>query len=263
MLRTTPALLRLRPWLLLCASLCSKGGKTIQAFRSKRQAATVVGANNSSTKWLRRSLTDPYTHLAHESGLRCRSAYKLQQMDDQLKFLRPGKRVLDLGAAPGGWALIALDRVTKDGAPGQVVCIDLQKLDPIPGVTMLCHDITDVVTATLSAATALTHGRADVVISDCAPATGGIGDHLRYLHIAESALSIAANLLVSGGCFLVKITRGEEDPAFRKNLLRFFTEVQYIKPVSSHASSAEVYLFGRGFKPLTSPSAKPPEKKVS
>jgi 23S rRNA (uridine2552-2'-O)-methyltransferase len=199
----------------------------------------------SSTRWLSRQLNDPYVAEAHRLGYRSRAAFKLIELDERFRLLRPGQRVVDLGCAPGGWTQVAVTRV---GHRGIVVGVDLAETAAIPGATLLAGDIRD--PPTLAAIAAALGGRADVVLSDMAPvATGHAAtDHLRIVGLAEDALAAAAELLKPGGAFLAKVFQGGAEGELLARLKRDFTELRHAKPPASRAESAETYVLATGFR---------------
>lgn len=206
----------------------------------------------SSARWLERQLNDPYVAASKREGLRSRAAYKLTEIDDKYRFLKPGMRVLDLGAAPGGWSQIAAERVKSTGggaSPGQVVAIDYLDFDPIPGVTALKLDFTaENAEAELKAL--LRDGGADVVLSDMAAPTVGHTrtDHLRIMGLAEAAAHFAVEVLSPGGTFLCKVFQGGAERELLDMLKRSFAIVRHIKPPASRSDSAELYVLATGFK---------------
>ena len=203
----------------------------------------------SSRTWLERQLSDPYVARARREGFRSRAAYKLAEIDDKYKVLKPGARVVDLGAAPGGWSEIAARRVgAKQGTKGRVIALDVLDMKPILGVEFLRLDFLD------GAAPARLKGRlggkADVVLSDMAAnATGHRKtDHLRIVALAEAAAMFAREVLEQGGTFLCKVLQGGTEAALLAELKRDFTSVKHVKPPASRADSAELYLLARGFR---------------
>jgi 23S rRNA (uridine2552-2'-O)-methyltransferase len=199
----------------------------------------------SSTDWLRRQLNDPYVAEAHRQGLRSRAAFKLQQLDERFRLLRPGMRVVDLGCAPGGWSQVAAERV---GPSGAVVGIDLSETDSLPGATLLHGDFRD--PEAMAAIRAALGGPADLVLSDmAAPATGHAPtDHLRIVALAEDAFALAQTLLRPGGAFVAKVFQGGAEGALLAALKRSFTELRHAKPAASRAESAETYVVAKGFR---------------
>lgn len=200
----------------------------------------------SSRRWLQRQLNDPYVVEARRVGYRSRAAFKLSEIDDKARLLRPGLTVVDLGAAPGGWAQVAAERVGARDGRGRVVAIDLQPIDPIAGVDVLTGDfMDDVVLARLIERIA---GPVDIVLSDMAPSASGQPDidHLRILNLAEAALAFAASHLKPGGAFVTKMLQGSGERDFIAALRRAFDSVARVKPPSSRRESAEFFLVARG-----------------
>ena len=213
---------------------------------------TARGRTVSSQRWLQRQLNDPYVAEARKRGYRSRAAFKLLQLDDQFRFLKPGARVVDLGAAPGGWTQVAVERVKPDKSGGtsggKVVGIDLAPVEPIAGATLVHKDFyDDDAPATL---TALLDGAADVVLSDmAAPATGDPQiDHLRIMALAEAAHEFARQVLKPGGTFVAKVLRGGTERGLLDRLKRDFAKVRHVKPEASRADSAEMYVVATGYR---------------
>ena len=203
----------------------------------------------SSRAWLTRQISDPYVTRAKREGLRSRAAYKLAEIDDRHKVLRPGARVVDLGAAPGGWSEIAVHRV---GAKGRVIALDILDMKPIPGVEFLQLDFLDPsaparLKAMLGSGAA---AKADVVLSDMAAnATGHRQtDHLRIMALAEAAVDFAREVLAPGGAFLCKVLQGGTEAKLLAELKREFATVKHVKPPASRTDSAELYLLAKGFR---------------
>ncbi|MFO1153852.1 MAG: RlmE family RNA methyltransferase [Rhodospirillales bacterium] len=211
----------------------------------------------SSRRWLERQLRDPYVAEAKRRGYRSRAAFKLLELDDRFHILAPGRRVLDLGAAPGGWTQVAVARVRAGAAGardrGTVVAVDLTEIAPVEGATTIVGDALD--EAILAQVAALLGGPADVVLSDMAPpATGHAGaDHLRIIGLAEGALAIAGDILAPGGSFICKVWQGGSEPGLLAELKRRFARVRHAKPPASRADSAEVYVVAQGFRPAPHP----------
>jgi 23S rRNA (uridine2552-2'-O)-methyltransferase len=206
----------------------------------------------SSKEWLERHLNDPYVQASKRDGWRSRAAYKLLEIDEKYKLLKPGQRVIDLGAAPGGWSQVAADRVratATDGKIGQVAAIDYLGVDPIPGVHILELDFTDA-GAEDQLKALLRDGRADIVLSDMAAPTMGHTntDHLRIMGLAETAYAFAAEVLTSGGAFVCKVFQGGSEGDLLKALKRDFATVRHMKPPASRAESAELYVVATGFR---------------
>ncbi len=203
----------------------------------------------SSQRWLQRQLNDPYVAAAKREGFRSRAAYKLAEIDDKHQLLKPGLRVVDLGAAPGGWSQIAAERVAAVSGKGQVVAIDVTAIDPLPGVTFVQLDFTaegaeDRLKALLREA------GADVVLSDmAAPTTGHTRtDHLRIMGLAEAAAEFACDVLAPGGAFLAKVLQGGTERELLERLKRSFKTVRHVKPPASRSDSAELYVLATGFR---------------
>jgi 23S rRNA (uridine2552-2'-O)-methyltransferase len=199
----------------------------------------------SSTAWLSRQLNDPYIAEARRLGYRSRAAFKLIELDDRYRLLRPGARVLDLGCAPGGWTQVAVERV---GASGRVVGIDIAETAPIAGAAILRADIHDASVA--AEVTVELGGLADVVLSDIAPSTTGHAatDHLQIVALAEAAIAVACEILKPGGSLVAKMFQGGAQGMLLAQLKRAFAEVRHAKPPASRARSAETYVIAKGFR---------------
>lgn len=198
----------------------------------------------SDKRWKARQSADPYVKKARDAGYRARAAYKLLELDDKDRLLKPGMRVVDLGAAPGSWSQVAAARV---GDSGRVVALDILEMEEIPGVVFLCGDFReDDVLAGLEAA--MDGQRADLVLSDMAPNISGIGpaDQARSMHLAELARDFAVEWLKPDGDFIVKVFQGEGFDAFLAELRRQFRSVRVRKPPASRSESREVYLVASG-----------------
>ena len=203
----------------------------------------------SSARWLERQRDDPYVAAARHAGLRSRAAFKLMELDDRFHLLGPGRRVVDLGAAPGGWSRVAASRV-KAGKPdgGKVVAVDIVPMDPVAGAVILNHDV--LADDTPVVVRAALGGPADLVLSDMAlPATGHRAtDHLRLIALAEAGLALAEGVLGPGGAFVSKILMGRDEAAFLALLRRRFASVHYAKPPASRKEAAETYVVATGFR---------------
>jgi 23S rRNA (uridine2552-2'-O)-methyltransferase len=221
------------------------GGQRLARTRlqSKKQRT------QSSRQWLERQLNDPYVAAAKRAGFRSRAAYKLAEIDDRFHVLKPGRRVVDLGAAPGGWSQVAAERVRSVDGKGQVVAIDILPMEPVTGVEAIQLDFMDD-TAPGRLTSMLRGGRADVVLSDmAAPGTGHARtDHLRILGLAEAALQFACEVLDEGGAFVCKVFQGGSERALLDALKRNFAAVRHVKPPASRAESAEMYVVATGFR---------------
>ncbi len=216
--------------------------------RATVRVKTARGRTVSSQRWLQRQLNDPYVAEAKKRGYRSRAAFKLLQLDDQFAFLKPGARVVDLGAAPGGWTQVAVERTRAERGAGVVVGIDLAPVEPIAGATVLAKDFYDDDAPALL--TDLLGGPADVVLSDMAAAATGDPqvDHLRIMALAEAAHDFARQVLKPGGAFVAKVLRGGTERTLLEQLKRDFTKVKHVKPDASRADSAEMYVVGTGFR---------------
>lgn len=229
----------------------SGGGDRPGGGRGKTtRVKTARGRTVSQTRWLQRQLNDPFVEAAKREGYRSRAAYKLSGLDDQVKFLKPGLRVIDLGAAPGGWTQVAVERVKPKKGGGQVIGIDLTPVDPIAGATVLTGDfMADDAPDRLKE---LMEGPVDVVLSDmAAPATGHPQtDHLRIMALAEAAQDFAEQVLAPGGTFVAKVLRGGTERTLLDRLKRGFAKVRHIKPAASRSDSAEIFVVATGFRGL-------------
>ena len=213
----------------------------------KVRVKTAKKRTAASQRWLERQLNDPYVARAKREGWRSRAAFKLIELDDKYRFLKPGQRVVDLGGAPGGWAQVAAMRVGSP-VPGKVVGIDLLDLAPLLGVELLALDFLDDEAPQLLME--MLGGAADVVLSDMAAnATGHKKtDHLKIMGLAEAALDFAREVLVPGGTFLAKVLQGGTEQSLLADLKRDFTTVRHVKPAASRADSAELYVLATGFR---------------
>lgn len=203
----------------------------------------------SSQRWLERQLNDPYVAAAKRAGYRSRAAYKLIEIDDKYRLLKPGGRVVDLGAAPGGWSQIAAERVQAVTGRGQVVAIDMLEMEPVAGVISAQLDfMEDGAEDWLKSK--LEGGAADVVLSDMAAPTVGHAktDHLRIMNLAEAAAHFAADVLAPGGAFLCKVFQGGTERDLLDFLRQRFSVIRHVKPPASRADSAELYVLATGFK---------------
>ena len=201
--------------------------------------------SQSSRAWLARQLNDPYVARAKREGYRSRAAYKLAEIDDKARFLKKGARVIDLGAAPGGWSQVAAKRV---GAEGRVVAIDVLPMTPVAGVDFIHLDFLD--PSAPEKLKELLGGAADVVLSDMAAnATGHARtDHLKIMALVEAAAEFAREVLAPGGTFLAKVLQGGTEASLLAALKRDFKQVKHVKPPASRTDSAELYLLATGFR---------------
>ena len=224
------------------------GSQKGHSGRGRKPAArlkTAKGRTVSSTKWLQRQLSDPYVAEARAQGYRSRAAFKLAQLDDRFEFLERGARVVDLGAAPGGWCQVAIERC---GTQARVIAVDLAEMEPLPGVICVTGDFHEA--ETQARVKAALDGPAVVVLSDmAAPASGHAGtDHLRIMALAEAAFDFADETLASGGAFVVKLLQGGAEAELLGRLKRAFAKLRHVKPSASRADSAELYLVATGFR---------------
>jgi len=201
------------------------------------------GRSTSSTRWLQRQLNDPYVARAKKDGYKSRAAYKLLELDEKFHFLAKGKKVLDLGAAPGGWAQVVVQKCGED----TVVGIDLLEIDSIPGAHFLMMDFMDD-----SAPQALKDmmGRADIVLSDMAPNASGQPslDHMRIVLLVEAAFDFSLEVLKPGGTFVAKVWQGGTENKLLERMKKHFTSVRHAKPKASRQDSAETFVVAMGFK---------------
>jgi 23S rRNA (uridine2552-2'-O)-methyltransferase len=223
----------------------SSSPKSGRGERDLRVRVRAQGRSQASRAWLERQLNDPYVARARREGLRSRAAFKLAEMDDKFRLLKPGAKVVDLGAAPGGWSQIATQRV---GAGGRVVAIDLLAIEAIPGVEFVHLDFFD--PGAPDRLKTLLDGPADVVLSDMAAnATGHRKtDHLRIMVLAETAAMFAREVLRPGGAFLCKVLQGGTEAELLTSLKRDFATVKHVKPAASRSDSAELYVLAQGFR---------------
>ncbi len=223
------------------------GGRAL-AVRVK----TAKGRKLSSKLWLERQLNDPYVREAQRQGYRSRAAFKLIDLDDRFRLLAPGRRVVDLGAAPGGWTQVAVARVKPDGTAGgkpggRVVALDISAMAAVPGATVLHLDFLD--PAAPDALKAALGGPADVVLSDMAPPVTGHNatDHLRIMTLVEAAFAFAEEVLAPGGAFIAKVFQGGTENTLLAAIKRRFAKVRHAKPPASRAGSSEIYLVATEF----------------
>jgi 23S rRNA (uridine2552-2'-O)-methyltransferase len=222
-------------------------GKGSGARELKVRVKTGKGRKLSSKLWLDRQLNDPYVARAKREGMRSRAAYKLSEIDDKAHFLKKGSRVVDLGAAPGGWSQVAAKRVNAP-KQGRVIAIDLLEIDPLPGVEFTQLDFLD--PSAPDQLKAMLGGLADVVLSDMAAnATGHRKtDHIKIVALVEAAYEFAREVLTPGGTFLAKVLQGGTEASLLGPLKRDFVTVKHIKPAASRSDSAELYLLALGFR---------------
>ena len=224
-----------------------KGGGGLRSGRAglKTKVRTARKRSVQSTRWLQRQLNDPYVEEARRQGYRSRAAFKLIEIDDKERILKPGARVLDLGAAPGGWTQVAVDRV---GPEGRVVAVDMLDMEPVPGAAVLKLDFLDA-DAPGRIEEAL-GGPVDVVLSDMAAPTTGHRqtDHLRTMALFEAGYDFALTVLKPGGAFLSKVFRGGTEAQLLQQMRQRFETVKHTKPPASRKESVELYVLASGFR---------------
>ena len=205
---------------------------------------TALGRTVGQQRWLERQLNDPYVRAAQQAGWRSRAAFKLLELDERFHLIRRGARVVDLGAAPGGWTQVAV----KKGA-ALIVGVDLLPIEPVPGATLIEGDFTD--NATEAQLKALLGGTATLVLSDMAPNTTGhaMTDHIRIMGLAEMALQFALETLEPGGGFVAKVFQGGSERQMLDQMKRHFAQVRHAKPPASRKESSELYVVATGFRP--------------
>ena len=229
--------------------MAGKGNTTAPTDEGGRRSLnvrlrTASGRSAASQRWLERQLNDPYVAAAKAQGWRSRAAFKLIELDDRYHLIRKGTRIVDLGAAPGGWSQVAVLR----GA-GRVLGLDLLPVEPVSGATFLVGDFNDAdMPARLQA---LLGGPADLVLSDMAPNTTGHGatDHVRIVALADLALDFACQVLAPGGAFVAKVFQGGAERELLDPLKRRFAVVRHAKPAASRKESSELYVVATGFRP--------------
>jgi 23S rRNA (uridine2552-2'-O)-methyltransferase len=226
--------------------LSEKGGSG--ARNLKQRLKTARKRTLSSQKWLERQLNDPYVARAKREGYRSRAAFKLLEIDEKFHLLKPGQRVVDLGAAPGGWSQIAARKVGSADGRGKVVGIDLLPIDPMPGVEFIQLDFLD--ESAPDRLIEMIGGRADIVMSDMAANTTGHKktDHLRIIGLAEAAIYFAREILAPDGAFIAKVFQGGTENQLLADLKRDFATVRHVKPAASRADSSELYVLATGFR---------------
>jgi 23S rRNA (uridine2552-2'-O)-methyltransferase len=224
----------------------SSAGKS--GRRDLKTRVSARGRSLSSQRWLERQLNDPYVARAKREGYRSRAAFKLAEIDAKHRLLKPGARVVDLGAAPGGWSQVAARRVGATEGRGRVVAIDLIEMDAIAGVEFIQLDF--LAPQAPEKLKALLGGPADLVLSDMAAGATGHRktDHLRIMGLAEAAAEFAREVLAPGGAFLCKVLQGGTEARLLAELKRDFAHVRHVKPAASRTDSAELYLLATGYR---------------
>jgi 23S rRNA (uridine2552-2'-O)-methyltransferase len=233
----------------------SHGARRGMAVRVK----TAKQRSPSSAAWLARQLNDPYVAEAKRLGFRSRAAFKLIELEERFHLLKRGARIVDLGAAPGGWTQVAVQRIGAEAGPGKegrgkLVAADILPMEAVPGATVLQQDFLDEkAPAQIIAALG---GPADLVLSDmAAPTTGHAStDHLRIVALAEAAYEFAKEVLAPGGAFVAKVFQGGAEGDLLAGLKRDFATVRHAKPPASRTESAEVYVVAQGFRGANRPA---------
>ncbi|WP_421853427.1 RlmE family RNA methyltransferase [Oricola sp.] len=224
-------------------ALSGRGGRSVNQRVKKGR-----GLKNSSRRWIERQINDPYVQRAKAEGMRSRAAYKLIEIDDKHQILKRGDRVVDLGAAPGGWCQVAVARVGSDDTDKRIAAIDYLEMDAMPGVAVLQKDFLD--DDAPDALIEALGGRPDVVLSDMAAPTIGHRktDHIRTMHLCEVAADFAIRTLKPGGHFLAKTFQGGTEKQLLDLLKSNFASVIHVKPPASRDESVELYILAKGFK---------------
>ncbi len=214
--------------------------------KAKTKVRTAKGRKNSSTRWLQRQLNDPYIDMAEKLGYRGRAAFKLKEIDEKLKFLKPNMTIIDLGAAPGGWCQVATEKGCK------VIAIDLLEMDELPDVEFfqmdfMDDDAPDILKNALGKQSE--DGLTNIVLSDMAPNTMGHKqtDHLRIMAVVEAAYYFAIEVLKPDGIFIAKVFQGGAQGELLKEMKKHFKTIKHIKPPASRKESSEQYLVATGF----------------
>ncbi len=225
----------------------AEGGLSGRSLHTKVKSAK--GRKLSSTLWLQRQLNDPYVAEAKKRGYPSRAAFKLLELDDKFHFLKPGKRIVDLGAAPGGWTKVAVERTKpENNAKGIVVALDINEMEPVSGATVLQHDFLDEAAPDLLKEAL--GGKVDIVLSDmAAPATGHAAtDHLKIMALCEVALEFAFEILSPDGIFIAKVLQGGTENDMLSAMKKHFKIVRHVKPPASRSDSAEMYVVATGYR---------------
>ncbi|MDR1691455.1 MAG: RlmE family RNA methyltransferase [Rickettsiales bacterium] len=209
----------------------------------KENVKTAKGRKKSSTLWLKRQLNDEFAKKAKDEGLRCRACYKIQEIQDKYKFFTKGKKVIDLGAAPGGWSQVVIPLVGKNN----VVGIDLLDIEPIDGLIFKQGDFNDI---EIQKWLSNQFGKTDIIMSDMAPNTTGIKsvDHLRIMGLLEEVFAFAKENLKEGGILIAKVFRGGAENELLAEMKKSFKKVEHFKPKSSRSDSVEIFIIAQGFK---------------
>lgn len=215
---------------------------------AKVRVKTAKGRKLSSKLWLERQLNDPFVKLAKDKGYRSRASFKLIEIDEKFKFLKPGINIIDIGAAPGSWLQVILEKTASEKKTSKIIGLDLQEIEEIEGVDLIHGDFTD--NATLDKIDKILDGKKlDVVLSDMAASATGLPDvdHDRIIMLCEMVYDFAINNLNKGGTVVVKVLRGGTEHKILADFKARFKEVKHFKPKASRQDSAEMYLVAKGF----------------
>jgi len=208
---------------------------------------TARGRKPSSQRWLHRQLNDPYVQEARAKGFRSRAAFKFLQLNEKFHFLKPGITLIDLGAAPGGWTQVAVQKINPSQTRGKVIGIDLLEIEPMSDALLIQGNFLEL--EQREKLKALIGGGAHVVVSDMAASTTGHSstDHLRTIALAEIAFQFAQEVLIPGGTFISKVFQGGADPELLQQMKRHFKTIKHMKPEASRKESPEMYVVALGF----------------
>ncbi|GBR47494.1 RlmE family RNA methyltransferase [Neokomagataea thailandica] len=223
----------------------TEDGATVKTARNKSiSLRTARGRTTAQQRWLNRQLNDPYVAAARKQGWRSRAAFKLIELDDRFSLIKPGVKVIDLGAAPGGWTQVAVKRGAEN-----IAGVDLLPVDPVAGATIIEGDFTD--PEMPDRLKDILGGPADIVMSDMAPNTTGHAatDHVRIMGLAEGALDFALQVLAEGGSFIAKVFQGGSEKQMLDSMKNAFATVRHVKPPASRKESSELYVVATGFRP--------------
>ncbi|MBH90160.1 MAG: 23S rRNA methyltransferase [Magnetovibrio sp.] len=225
------------------------GKSSLTGRNMHTKVKTAKGRKLSSTLWLQRQLNDPYVIEAKKKGYPSRSAFKLLELDDKFHFLKPGTKIVDLGAAPGGWTKVVVERTNAEvNKESKIIAVDINEMEPINGAIVIRHDFLDDLAINLLKEALC--GRADVILSDMASASCGHAttDHLRIMGLCEAALFFAYEVLAPNGTFVAKVLQGGTEDEMLNSMKQKFKTVKHSKPSASRTESSEIYVVARGFK---------------
>ena len=225
-------------------STASSGRRLYTRVKTSKRRKT------SSTRWLQRQLNDPYVDAAKKDGYRSRAAYKLIELNSRFHFLRPGKKVVDLGAAPGGWTQVVLETLGSSNAErsNEVIALDILEMEPLPGADLMTLDfMADEASKILKSKL---RGGADLVISDMAPPLTGHTrtDHLRIMGLVQATYLFACEVLNPDGCLIAKVFQGGTEQELLSEIKKQFRSVKHAKPPASRSESSEIYVIAQGFR---------------